>query len=178
MYEKVEEKQGIKMECVDVNKSGSIYQEYLEGMKSFLYDISSTEVGVSESTMEAFKDKMSKAKNNDALFIESLFSGSSDINHMVDVDLTEAVQNVEYLIDFIPQMKEIKETCESVSNLLQNVPEQEESKRSLMTEGIKMMYESVGNYCSSMLKTVLTDYSTISSFVTPSAIPERNFQLF
>lgn len=178
MYETVEDKEEMTIECVDVNKSGSIYQEYLEGMKSFLTDISQSSSTVSEFTMESFQEKMNTAKNNDTLFIESLFNGSPEINPKVSTKLTEAVQNVEYLIDFVPQMKQMKETCESVSSLLDNIPENESTKHSLIQEGLNMMYESVGNYCSSMLSAVLTDYNMINSMINPSNPVERNFQLF
>lgn len=178
MYEKVEGFDGGKLTCVDLSHSGCVYKEYLEGMQSFIYEIASSSTDITEEVLESFKEKMQVAKNNDSVFIESLFNGTPDINPMEEMVLTEAVQNVEYLIDFIPQMKTIKESCEKSSGLLGFIPAEESVRHTLVDEGLKMMYESVANYCSGMVKAVLTDYININTILNPVVTPERNYELF
>lgn len=178
MYEKVEGFDGGKLTCVDLSHSGCVYKEYLEGMQNFIREIASSSTDITEEVLESFKEKMQVAKNNDSVFIESLFNGTPDINPMEEMVLTEAVQNVEYLIDFIPQMKTIKESCEKSSGLLGSIPVEESVRHTLVDEGLKMMYESVANYCSGMVKAVLTDYSNINTILNPVVTQERNYKLF
>ena len=56
------------------------------------------------------------ARDKDSLFVNSLYGGN--LNKSVDTLVSEATTNVEFLIDFIPQLKELKEKCESVHSLI------------------------------------------------------------
>lgn len=180
IYKVVNESEDIqskKILSIDINECGHIYMEYVDGMVQFINDIKNSTPNDTVN-LETFQEKFDIAKSNDSLFIESLFNG--DINKFTEMPVSEALVNVEYLIDFIPQIKSLKSRCdtmqESVSDELPGF------KNDLLSYTMNMLFESVNNYCYNTLKTVFETYNDIYEAVIASesnpTSSEGAYQLF
>lgn len=145
------------IKCVDINKSNAIYVEYMDGMIKFINDIKNLNLNGNES-MSSFTEKFENAKNKDMIFIESLYNGK--INEIEDVPLSEAVYNIEFLIDFIPGLKTMKSNCCTVQESVKEVTDS--SKKQLLDDCTKMLCESVNNFCYHTIKAVLESYDNIT----------------
>lgn len=159
MYQGIRQSLGTEKSiiCADVNQSAHIYREYMEGMISFIHDISKSIFTESTDEMSVYEQKFEKAKQKDSIFIESLYDGK--LNEKTEMVLSEAVANVEFLIDFIPELQTMKECCIGLHKSLINANEDE--KKSLLSESLNMLYESVDNYCYSTLMNIVNIYTDI-----------------
>jgi hypothetical protein len=143
--------------CTDVNQSAHIYREYMEGMISFIRDVSESVFNESADELALYEQKFEKAKQKDSIFIESLYDGK--LNEKTEMVLSEAVANVEFLIDFIPELKTMKECCTALHDSFMNVNHND--KKTLLNESLNMLYESVDNYCYSTLMNIVNIYTDI-----------------
>lgn len=161
--------------CIALNESADIYNEYLEGMINFINDIKDIEVTESEDSLTSFTEKFNKAKENDSLFIESLFTGK--LTKEKEMFLTEAVSNVEFSIDFICSIKDFKDKCKT---LQESFIEEDSTKTKLLNNCRDMLFESVNNYCYSTLKNVNAIYESINDtlYDRNKTIKTEGFKLF
>lgn len=139
-----------------VETASAIYSDYLDGMVVFVNEVSKA-TSVQESAFDALHDKFEKARKNDSVFVESIYGGS--LNQPVDMVLTEACQNIEYLIDFMPRIQTIKNQCQALYESADYITD--ESTKSLMNDSLGLLYESVSHYCYNTLRNVLITYEKI-----------------
>ena len=143
----------IRVSCPDINRGSHIYNEYVEGMIQFINDIENINESVE---LDTFEEKFTVARDKDSLFVNSLYGGN--LNKSVDTLVSEATSNVEFLIDFIPQIKELKEKCENVHSL---ITDEDTAKSKLFKESSDMLFESVSNYCYNTVKNIFECYTKI-----------------
>ena len=142
--ESMEEEKSIM--CIDVSNSASIYNEYMEGMSKFIIDMAEVNSDTDNTNdLVTFKENFNKAKQNDSIFIESLYEGKIKENEKVETPLSTAVSNVEFLIDFIPQLSILKESCTNICNTIKSNTDPNYTE--LLNDGMKMLFESVDQYC-------------------------------
>lgn len=161
--------------CIDINKSNHIYKEYLEGMLKFIDDISNVNID-NKDELKPFVEKFNTAKDKDSVFIESLYDGK--LNDEKSMSLTEAVCNIEVLIDFIPTMKDIKSKCISVNESVNYIDNN--IKKDLMKQCSVMLCESVNKFCYSTINAVINTYNSINNKIN-EPINEKEvdeYQLF
>lgn len=175
MYSKIrvmkESGQEKNIECCDMYQIHDIYTEYVDGMINFINDIRN--VNVSESTkIEEYSEKFKKAKDNDLTFIKSLYNGK--IKEITSMPLSEAVSNVEFLIDFINDIKDLKTSCCVVEEAAKS--EDGTVKQPLLEGCLEMLCESVNNFCYYTLKSVLTTYADINNVLTEETVVTTNSQ--
>ena len=91
--------------CVDVCQAGYLYNEYFNGMMTFV-DLFLNEISDKNTNVSALKQQLQTALNADPLFVESLFGGKN--NAPVEEELTDAIRHVEYLVDFFDMLKMIR----------------------------------------------------------------------
>lgn len=145
--------------CADITNNHKVYMEYVDGMMKFITDINNIEVNESTSEeLEKFSAKFKSAKKNDSLFIESLFNG--ELSKPNDKPLSEAVRNIEFLIEFVPGLKKIKNDCILLSECVKD--EQNTTKKELINQSLEMLYESVDNYSYNVLKNIVECYYNIN----------------
>ena len=166
------------LECVDLNQGNHIYNDYLSGMTEFIEDIEAVKMTEQASeVLESFEEKIESAKSKDAIFIESVYNGK--LSSLEEVELTEAVTKLEFLIDFIPQLGNLKEQCRVLNESCER--EENPQKKKLLQDSIGMMYESVENYCNTTIKNIVTTYYGIYDKLynpQPSVTVTPQFQLF
>ena len=163
--------------CISLTESATIYAEYIDGMTKFINDIQETEITESADALTPFNEKFNNAKQNDSAFIESLFNGK--LTEERDTVLTEAVSNVEFVIDFIDNIKDMKSRCDMIKESVNN---DNEVKKELLQNCYNMLCESVNNYCFNVLKSVINTYHNINDSLysenKKSEIKEEGFKLF
>lgn len=146
--------------CVDVHKAGNTYQEYLEGMTSFINDIQLSDIPDTESEVsQKFQRQIGLAKESDQGFIRSLFDNSGEEEHIVEMSVSEAVQNLEYLIDFIPALKQYKEKCNEME---EKRMENDSVKAKLISESIDLMQESIGRFSYHTIRNIVETYRNLN----------------
>lgn len=135
---------------IDINKAAHTYPEYLNGMMSFINDIIAN---TNEETNGDFTDKIETAAARDAEFIQSLFGGENNQEKTCSID--ECFQNVEFLIDFIPMMDELKNDCEVLKTAIGGKELSDVAKKSiaLFCKSVKaFVYESLTHMVQSYAK--------------------------
>lgn len=154
--------------CLNMEKSTKIYQEYHEGMNKFLGDITRCYISesVDESQKETFETQLERAKSADHTFIESIFGGKN--NERETTLLTEAMKNVEFLIDFLPEITKMKDQCNTI---VENVNDNSDS---LVKESVRLLYDSVGEYCYHCLYESVKTYEEIDKKIKEPFEKEKN----
>lgn len=99
--------------CVNIDCAGYLYKEYFDGMYSFI-DRFFKEVSSNSENVSLMEKQLQTAIQGDPLFIDSLFGGKN--NEPVEVELTTAIKNVEYLVDFLDLLKGMKQMVADVCN--------------------------------------------------------------
>ena len=89
--------------CIDIHHGHCIYKEYLEGMSSFINDINALD---EDTELPEFEEKLTTARSNDSAFVKSLYGGS--LNAVESASLADATSNIEFLVDFIPDISKFK----------------------------------------------------------------------
>jgi len=86
--------------CCDLNIAHDKYSNYLGGMTKFMNDLNSA--CCEDKCDEAMLNKINTGISRDPMFIESILGG--EMNKCQDMVATDAICNLEYLIDFIPHL--------------------------------------------------------------------------
>ena len=172
-----EKNENKSISCISLTESATIYAEYIDGMTKFINDIKEIEITESTDDLVPFTEKFNNAKQNDSAFIESLFNGK--LTEERDTVLTEAVSNVEFVIDFIDSIKDMKSRCNEIKESVNN---DNQVKKELLQNCYNMLCESVNNYCFNVLKSVISTYNSINDSLysenKKSEIKEEGFKLF
>ena len=151
----------ITIESVDIDHANHIYQEYFEGMQSFIDDIMLINENVE---LEKFDEQVKTAKSKDFMFIEF-----------------ESTKKIKFLIDFKPQISKFKEICTNYQESLSD--ESENSKNELLKESLDLLYESIDEYCYKTILNVVESFSDITAVLSgdihTANKPEKpDFKLF
>jgi hypothetical protein len=173
MYKKLKELDRFRdriISAIDITRIGNIYVEYYTGMCDFVDEVienAESSNGISNDLIEA----LDLAKKGDPQFVDSLFGGKN--GERVDTRLTEAVANVEYLIDFIEVLKMMKLNAERFYGAAASVNQDDTVK-----ESIKLLVSSAGTYCSRLIIEIFENYTKITDtlnnkFTTPEENSEQ-----
>lgn len=161
-----------KIPCIDINRGSHIYNEYVDGMIQFIGDIQA----INESaSVGSYEDKFTSARDKDELFVNSLYGGN--LNKAVETSINEATENIEFLIDFIPELKVMQEKCDKIYS--ESVMEDDSEKSKLVKESTDMLYESVANYCYQTVKSIFECYNDIQQSLDNKPVKSKEeFILF
>jgi hypothetical protein len=171
LYEKMEDKtySDKKINLVDLSISESVYDDYLNGMYTFVSDLNTAVI--TESDVDTYSDKLNSAREKDSMFIESIFGGT--LNPVEESTLKEATDSLEVLINLIPKIDTFYNKSVILSESMKN-------DNALISSSVEMICESVGNYTYNMIKHVMdTYYDVMESFNdTPDTDIPDNFTLY
>lgn len=164
----------IEITCINNTNAMYKYEEYYRGMIDFINEfIMSCNINKENDT---YKKLVSEAQNKDKNFIDSLYGG--ELNPPATMELSEAVQCIETLIDFIPQIDHFKTLyLDTVNNI-----EKDERKSNEVIIGIYIiLLKSVQYYCYKMIDSILHTYNTILNKIDNKESDNtkaNNFRLF
>lgn len=157
--------------CVNVDKATGIYNEYFAGMTDFVKDYI-LEVSKSKSNIELMEKQLQTASQADPMFIDSLFGGKN--NESVTTELTEAINNVEFLVDFINWIDYNKETINSVCGKCKEVD------YGGFGPSIRLIATSISRFINKVISTAIDTYEDIHNSLDdkPIKTPDATFKLF
>ena len=170
MYEKVNDPmyKNKNIDTIDLNIAESVYDDYLNGMYTFIQDLNTAVI--TESDVDKYSSKLESAKEKDSIFIESIFGGS--LNEKNECTLKEATKDLEILINFIPKI-------ESFYNKSLILSESMNNNNDLVNSSIELVCESVSNYAYNVIKNVMTTYYTITeAFDEGGDLSDNNDEMF
>ena len=144
--------------CVDVQRAGCLYDDYFEGMIKFVNNFIN-EAGSGGENISLMEKQLNTAMNADNLFIESLFGGKN--NEPQEEKLTDAISNVEYLVDFLQKIEDMKrivaDTCDRAT------------KTSVTYEyvinAVRLVANSVGSFSSHVINSIVDIYEAINTCI-------------
>jgi hypothetical protein len=145
--------------CINVNKCYDVYKEtWLDGMYQFISDIRES----SDDNLENLSRTLTIAEHNNPVFLTGLYNGEVEECPIEEMPLSEAVSNIEFLIDFIPQLSLLKEECLHTVNTIVN-GDYSKDKQNMLIESLNLLYNSIDDYCYGTLKNILEDYDKINT---------------
>ena len=150
------------LELVDLNVASCAYQDYLHGMRTFIEETCGCcidgEIYAKESAV--CEEKLASARTNDGKFIESIFGGCNNEKHTENV--LEAAKNVEFLIDFLSNIKEESTRCGITIDKIKTAINNGNQGESLLIESAKLMVESVNDYVYHAISEIFESYQSIN----------------
>ena len=162
--------------CLDLNKISEVYNEYMEGMIQFINDVNNLDTITESEEFSDYTEKFNNAKANADKFMETLYSGKSKYSKFEDMVLSEAVMNIEHLIDFIPKMNEMKAICNNFNKMVKECTD--EKKKTLLDDSVQLLYESVGAYSHSTISNIIETYSNINEALNTENKKEEKRSVF
>lgn len=139
--------------CVNVDCAGYLYNEYFTGMYSFI-DNFFKEVSSNGENIQLMEKQLQTAIQGDPLFIESLFGGKN--NEPVEAELTTAIKNVEYLVDFLETLKKFKQMVCDVCNRANELSQYEHS-----IAAVRLAVHSVCSFSNRVISAIMDIYEGI-----------------
>lgn len=157
MYESVDSRDNNwkTINTCDLDNCRVLYDNYTEGMMKYIGELSSME---SVDNKDEICKKISSIRNNDKLFLESIFGGKN--NESKEQSIFEAVKNIECLIDLIDTMEKCKSYMESI-----DISRKDVNRDAVMVECGKLYTESVSNYFHKTVSWIISDYKSIQESI-------------
>lgn len=131
--------------------SFSTYNEYITGMNQFVNDIISAVTSNDTHMIELFIKQIESAKQNDQKFINDIISKTSR-----EVEISESLDILNQLVDFKDSIKILLNIIISYENI-----NKESIDSKLVYDAIKLLTNSINNYCYKVLNTFLDSYDLI-----------------
>lgn len=159
--------------CVDMGCACYLYKEYLSGMYTFL-DRFFKEVSVKGDNISLMEKQLNTAIHGDPLFIDTLFGGSN--NEPSEQVLTDAIGNVEYLVDFLDHLKSMKQMVSDVCNIASELEPYEYTIRA-----VKLIVNSTCVFSSLILTGIMDIYVAIQNKIDDNyekPLPDTSFRVF
>lgn len=168
----------IPIDVVNIQNSADIYQDYLGGMIQF---ISAVVSDASAGNSEIHVPNITIAEEKDTEFVSSVFGGQN--SPIKPTPLTDAVSNVEYLVDFSDCLNELIGKLTTAFSEADSVCSDENVRRILRT-----MVHSSARFSNELMKEAFKTYEMILDGLDGSALshggarnyvaPKEVFKLF
>jgi len=158
--------------CINVDCAGYLYSEYFDGMYQFL-DKFFKEVSSNSENIPLMEKQLQTALQGDPLFIDSLFGGKN--NEPVEEELTSAIKNVEYLVDFLDKLKGMKQMVADVCNRAQELSTYEYS-----IAAVKLITTSTCIFSNRVISVIMDIYNAIQCSIDDKSTIANNqtFKVF
>lgn len=162
---------------IDVCRAMTLYTEYFMGMREFVHKFieESCKSESTTSNLPLMEKQLQTAMNADPIFIDSLFGGKN--NETQEIELTEAIKNVEYLVDFINVITEMHEYINSICSKAGTLFE----KYSCITDAVRLITNSACSICNRVLATAFDTYEVINNVLDDKPMPpkpDNTFKVF
>ena len=148
MYEKLKSldySRNKVINCIDVPRAGCLYKEYFDGMVEFINKYLN-----SVDDRDTLQNQLITAIKCDPLFIDSLFGGKN--NEPANEELTEAVKNVEYFVDYLDMITYMRKNIACICDRCHD---------DAHINVLRLIANSVGIFSSKVVYTILETYCDI-----------------
>ena len=158
--------------CINVDCAGYLYKDYFSGMYTFL-DNFFKEVSSNGANTQVMEKQLQTAIQGDPLFIESLFGGKN--NEPVEEELTVAIKNVEYLVDFLESLKGFKQMICDVCNRAAELAKYEHS-----IDAVRLIIHSACSFSNRVIGSIMDIYTAINECLEdrPTKTVDQSFKVF
>lgn len=159
MYKKLKELDYTRnkvIPCINVKCASYIYREYLDGMINFIIDYHK-KICCNSEDLPLMEKQLQTAIQGDPLFIDSLFGGKN--NEITEEELTDAVSNVEFLVDFLEFLKYMENNIHQVYN---HCCEQN-SENTSITNCIRLIANSTCCFSNRIISAIMNIYEDINN---------------
>jgi hypothetical protein len=176
MYKKLKELDYIRnrvIPCINVDYATRIYNEYLDGMSNFIKDYCE-KICRNDCDLSLMEKQLDTAIQGDPLFIQSLFGGKN--NESTNEELTYAVTNVEFLVDFLECIKNMINTINCVCDRCMTCPTCPQ-----MVNSVRLITNSICCFSNCVIDTIMSIYEDINNSLdgkTTKATVDATFKLF
>jgi hypothetical protein len=146
--------------CIDTIRASDIYNEYNRGMVDFVTEVIA-DANYNCDNIDKhgkFRDSLERANTRDKEFIDSIFGGEH--NKAEEKSLSDALLNIEVLIDFIHRIDDTIKRATDVVNGVENPNSSE-----LINQSIHLLYRSIVYYTYKMISTIINIYGMIDDAV-------------
>lgn len=166
------------MTCIDVGCAGYLYKEYFSGMYTFLDKFfSEARGGGNAETIALMEKQLQTAIQGDPVFIDSLFGGKN--NAPSEQVLTDAIGNVEYLVDFLENIKGMKQMVGDVCSV---ACEFSNANYEPAVKAVKLIVNSSCLFSYRIIDTIMDIYNdihmTIDDKPTQTSVEDTSFKVF
>lgn len=162
--------------CVDVRKATETFNEYNTGMLEFISEIIKN-ANLNSDTIEdssSYNDSLNKACSKDKDFIISLFDDSK----CEERNLSDALYNFEFMIDFIDVCKKMVANASSVINGIDYTHSDMCVSSELINRSVKLLYNSIVEFVYRAILNMATTYQKIIDSINTEEAPDVKLQLF
>jgi hypothetical protein len=162
--------------CVDVRKATETFNEYNAGMLEFISEIIKN-ANLNSDTIEdssSYNDSLNKACSKDKDFIISLFDDSK----CEERNLSDALYNFEFMIDFIDVCKKMVANASSVINGIDYTHSDMCVSSELINRSVKLLYNSIVEFVYRAILNMATTYQKIIDSINSEEAPDVKLQLF
>jgi hypothetical protein len=162
--------------CVDVRKATETYNEYNAGMLEFISEIIKN-ANLNSDTIEdssSYNDSLNKACSKDKDFIISLF----DDSECEERNLSDALYNFEFMIDFIDVCKKMVANASSVINGIDYTHSDMCVSSELINRSVKLLYDSIAEFVYRAILNMATTYQKIINSINTEEVPDVKLRLF
>lgn len=167
--------------CVMIEKSSKMYGEYMQGMYTYITSIIQQlwEKTPTEESIIKISSNLINVKSKDSMFIDSLFGGVN--NPFILTHASEAIENIEFLIDFVPELNTV---CEILKKLIAlftklNIECTEESEICKLTwSNVFLFCESIRTYAYSVMVEVISTYYKLTEAYDYGKVPDKKISAY
>jgi hypothetical protein len=156
--------------CIDIRNVTSIYTEYNTGMLEFISEIiKNANINCDNIDDNAFyNESLDKACAKDNEFIKSLFDDSKCEQR----NLSDAMYNFEYLIDFTDVIDKLIASSRAIVNVIDTIDSE------LISRSIKLLCCSIMTFVYTAIKNMINTFGKVIDSINREEQPKVNFQLF
>lgn len=162
--------------CVDVRKATETFNEYNAGMLEFISEIIKN-ANLNSDNIEdssSYNDSLNKACSKDKDFIISLFDDSK----CEERNLSDALYNFEFMIDFIGVCKKMVANASSVINGIDYTHSDMCVSSELINKSVKLLYDSIVEFVYRAILNMATTYQKIINSINTEEVPDVKLRLF
>lgn len=142
--------------CIDVNRAGCLYMEYFTGMCTFINKFINEACSENPENLPLMEKQLQTAIQADPIFIESLFGGKN--NERCDEELTDAIKNVEYLVDFLDVLTNMRNSVATICDKAMPIYE----KYGFILHAVRLVANSSCAVSNRIICTIMDTYNDIN----------------
>jgi hypothetical protein len=159
LYKKLKELDYVRnrvITCIDVDRAGHLYMEYFTGMCTFIDKFINEACAENPENLPLMEKQLQTAIQADPVFIDSLFGGKN--NERCEEELTNAVKNVEYLVDFLNTLNDMRNAIATICDKAIPVSE----KYGFILHAVRLAANSACSASHKIICTILDTYNDIN----------------